>query len=223
MQSDLQGLEISPGELRHLSGIDPTEVFRPSILHNSRTRWSFLFQELIVSLALTPMGVGLLYVFLILPLMGVSLIAILVTLIVVPVAVVVGRWFWRQRHSRRTLGGLLDEVDRYNAVIKAIDLKDQLEVVGTSPMSLSDRQNVMEALALIKEDLLKAIRVERILRENKTLLVSNPELLASNLTMLKVLHVNDQASEYGHLLNEALQIAADVSEEMKKLQDKQRY
>ncbi|MBE9126836.1 MULTISPECIES: hypothetical protein [unclassified Coleofasciculus] len=220
MQSDLQGLEISSGELKHLSGVDPTEIFRPSIFQNSRTQGSFWFQEFIVSLALTPIGVGLLYVFIILPLMGVSLIAILVTLIVVPIAVVGGRWFWRQRHNNRNLGSLLDEVDRYNGVIKAIDLKDQLEVAGTTSMSLSDRQNVIEALTLIKEDLLKAIRVERILRENKTLLVSNPELLASNLRILNALQVNDQASEYGHLLNEALQIAADVSEEMKKLQDK---
>jgi hypothetical protein len=220
VQPDLQALEISLGELRHLSGVDPTEVFRPTILHNPKERWSFLFQELLLSLALTPIIVGLLHVFVILPLMGGSLPATLSTLIVVPIAVIATRWFWLKRNSPATLCSLLDEVERYNAVIKAIHINDQLQEAGTTEMSLSDRQKVLEALTLIKEDLVRALRAERILRENQRFLGSNPELLATNLRTLQTLQVNDRASEYGRLLNEALQIAADVSEEMTKLQNK---
>jgi hypothetical protein len=115
---------------------------------------------------------------------------------------------------------LLDEVDRYNAVIKAIHINDQLEAAGTTEMSLSDRQKVIEALTLTREDLLKALRAERILRDNKNFLISNPELLATNLRTLQTLQVHDRASEYGRLLNEALQIATGVQEEMAKLQNK---
>ena len=220
MQPDLQGLEISPGELRHLSGIEPTEVFRPTILKNPKERLNFLFQECLLSLALMPIIVGLLHVFVILPLIGGSLVATIVTLILVPIAVVAIRWFWLQRSSPKALGSLLDEVERYNAVIQAIHIHDQLEAVGTTDASLSDRQKVIEALTLTREDLVKAIRAERILRENQSFLVSNPELLATNLRTLQTLQVHDRASEYGHLLNEALQIAAGVSEEMTKLQTK---
>ncbi len=220
MQPDLQGLEISPGELRHFSGVDPTEVFRPSILQHPKERLNFLLQEFLLSLALTPIFVGLLHVFVILPLIGGSLVATIVSLIVVPITVVAVRWFWLKRNSPGALCCLLDEVERYNAVIKAIHINDQLEAVGTTEISLSDRQKVIEALSLTREDLVKAIRAERILRENQSFLVNNPELLATNLRILETLQVNDRASEYGRLLNEALQIAAGVQEEMTKLQNK---
>jgi hypothetical protein len=237
VQPDLQGLEISPGELRHLSGVDSTEVFRPSILHNPKQRWSFLFQEFLLSLALTPIIVGLLHVFVILPLIGASLPATLVTLVGVPIAIVATRWFWLQGNSPTALCCLLDEVDRYNAVIKAIHINDQLEAAGTRETSLSDRvseaeplgsallpkadrQKVIQALTLTKEDLVRALRAERVLRENQSFLVGNPELLATNLRTLQTLQVNDRASEYGRLLNEALEIAVGVQEEMTKLQNK---
>ena len=220
MQPDLQGLEISPGELRHLSGVDPTEVFRPSILNNAKDRWSFLFQEFLLSLALTPIIVGLLHIFVILPLIGGSLLATIVSLILVPISIIAIRWLWLKRNSPTALCGLLDEVERYNAVIKAIHINDQLEAVGTTEISLSDRQKVMEALTLTREDLVKALRAEKILRENQSFLVNNPELLATNLRTLQTLQVHDRASEYGRLLNEALQIASGVQEEMAKLQNK---
>jgi hypothetical protein len=220
LQPDLQSLEISLGELRHLSGVDPTEVFRPTSLHNAKERWSFLLQEFLLSLALTPIIVGILQIFVILPLIGRSLPATIITLILVPIAVVAGRWFWLKRNTPVALCCLLDEVERYNAVIKAIHINDQLEAAGTKEMSLSDRQKVIEALTLTKEDLVRALRAERVLRENQRFLVGNPELLTTNLRTLQTLQVNDRASEYGRLLNEALQIAAGVQEEMTKLQNK---
>jgi hypothetical protein len=220
VQPDLQGLEISPGELRHLSGVDPTEVFRPSILHNPKERLNFLFQEFLLSLALTPILVGLLHIFIILPLIGASLLATIVTLILVPITIITIRWFWLQRNSPMALCCLLDEVERYNAVIKAIHINDQLAAAGTREMSLSDRQKVIEALTLTKEDLVRALKAERVLRENKNFLVGNPELLTTNLRTLQTLQVNDRASEYGRLLNEALQIAAGVQQEMTKLHNK---
>ncbi len=236
MQPDLQGLEISPGELRHLCGLEPTEIFRPTILANPKGRFNFLFQELLLSLALTPIIVGLLHVFVILPFIGSSLLATLITLIIVPLVILAVRWLWLKRNSPATLCALLDEVDRYNAVIKAVYINEQLESVGRpqissldcpSPTEKSDvydelllRKKVLEALTLTREDLVKALKAEKILRENQSFLLSNPELLATNLRTLQALQVHDQASEYGRLLHEALQIAAGVSEEMKKLQNK---
>lgn len=239
MAPDLQDLEISSGEIRHLSGVDASEVFRPTLFHNRQARWSFLFQELLLSLALMPIIVGLLHVFVILPLFGTSLTATIITLIAVPIAIATYRWLWLQRSSRKSLGYLLDEVDRYNAVIKAIDINDQLQATRKEQISSTDgaddgilrgeesftpapgdRENVISALTLIRDDLVTALKAERILRENQSFLVSNPELLASNLRTLQTLQVQDRASEYGRLLNEALQIATQVSEEMRKLKNR---
>ena len=225
MQPDLQGLEVSQGELKHLIGIEPTEVFRPTILRNKKERLSFLLQELILSLALTPIIVGLLQVFIILPLMGASLTATVVIIIVVPITIIAVRWFWLQSKSPTALCNLLDEVERYNSVIQAMHIKDQLELTGTNQVSQSDRSKtnrykVIEALTLIREDLVKALRTERVLRENQTFLAHNPELLVTNLSRLQTLKINDQASEYGRILSEALQIATEVQAEMTKLERK---
>lgn len=231
MTPDLQDLEISSGEIRHLSGVDASEVFRPSLLHNPQARWSFLCQELLLSLALTPIIVGLLHVFVILPLLGTSLLTTIITLIAVPIAIATYRWFWLPRRSHKSLGYLLDEVDRYNTVIKAIDINDQLQATRKEQISSrdyaddgilrdGDRENVISALSLIKEDLVSALKAERIIRENQSFLIGNPEILVSNLRTLQTLQVQDRASEYGRLLHEALQIATDVSEEMRKLKNR---
>ncbi len=58
MQPDLIGLEISKGELRRLTGFDPEDVFRPSVLRDSKKRLGFLINEMLVTLALTPIIVG---------------------------------------------------------------------------------------------------------------------------------------------------------------------
>lgn len=217
MQPDLLGLEITKGELRRLIGIDPDDIFRPSILRHPEKRWNFLFNEILTGLALTPIIVGLLYVFIVFPTIGSSLPIAIGLLIIVPILVGIGRWFWRQRRSSKLLVNLLDDVDQYHAVIKAIDISDQLESAG-NPTSLSDRAKVIEGLQLTREDLVRAFKVERILRENQKLITTKPDLFTNNLASLRAIQISStQASEYGQFLNEALQIAIGVQEEMRRL------
>lgn len=115
---------------------------------------------------------------------------------------------------------LVKEVDRYSAVIKAVDINDQLEEAGNLGMGLSDREKVIEALRTMKTDLVRALKTERILRENKKFIAKHPQLFTTNLTVLTALQVSDRASEYGRLLDQALQVAVGVQEEMKKLQNR---
>jgi hypothetical protein len=113
---------------------------------------------------------------------------------------------------------LLNDVERYNAVIKAIDINDQIEAAGNPGVSIKDRQKVIEALKLTRSDLVRALTTERILRENKKFIVNKSELFADNLAALTAMQVTEEASEHGRLLNEALQIALDVQLEMRSLQ-----
>lgn len=118
-------------------------------------------------------------------------------------------------HSLKTL---LHEVDRFNAVVKAIDINDKIEAAGNTEVTIRGRRRVIEALKYTRADLIRALKTERILRENKKFIVNNPELLANNLTTLTQMQLTEQASEHGRLLNEALEIALDVQQEMKRLQ-----
>ncbi|RMG05272.1 MAG: hypothetical protein D6728_21090 [Cyanobacteria bacterium J055] len=219
MKSDLEGLEISAGELRRLPGLDPTEVFRPKRLKNSRSRLNFFLGELIVSLALTPILVGFLYLFVLRPLLGSSLLAAIAALLIIPFLIIAGRWLWRVRRTPKVLVALLDDVDRYHATLKAIEIGDRLAAAGSSGATSGDRQTLISALQLTRNDLVRALQTERILRENQEFLATNPTVFANNLTAIQSLQVSQQASEYGRLLDEALQIGVSIREEMQKLQE----
>jgi hypothetical protein len=218
VQPDLIGLEISKGELRRLTGFDPEDVFRPSVLRDSKKRLGFLVSEALVTLALTPIIVGFVYAFIILPTIGSSIRLGILLLILVPIPILVGRSLWRQLTCPQALTILLDEVDKYHTVIEAIDINDQLAASGNSQSSINDRNKVTAALQLIREDLVRGLKTERILRDNKKLLVNNQELFVNNLASLQALEVSSQAGEYAQLLNQSLQIALDVQTEIRKLQ-----
>lgn len=217
MQPDLIGLEISKGELRHLTGFDPDDIFRPSIFENRQKRLNFFINELIVALALTPIIIGFIYAFIILPIIGSSIKLAILLLMIVPVFVFLGRWVWRRKVSPQSLAKLLDEVDEYHKLIEAIDINDQLASSGNLQSNLEDREKVIAALQLIREDLVRALKTERILRDNKKLIAQKHELLIDNLANLQALQASSEASEYAHLLNQSLQIALDVQDQIRKL------
>ncbi len=120
-----------------------------------------------------------------------------------------------------SLNTLLHEIDRFNAVIRAIDINDKIEAAGNTEVGIKERRRVIEALEYTRADLVRALRTEKILRENKKFIVNNSELLANNLATLTQMQVTERASEHGRLLNEALEIAMDVQQEMKRLQSQQ--
>ena len=125
-----------------------------------------------------------------------------------------------KKHQTNSLRILLNDVERYNSVIKAIDINDQIEDAGNLGVSIQEREKVLAALELTKNDLIRALKTERILRENKSFIITNSDLFANNLAALASMQITEEATEHGKLLNEALQISLDVQQEMKKLQNK---
>ncbi|MDF5732422.1 MAG: hypothetical protein PUP92_31595 [Rhizonema sp. PD38] len=216
MQPDLIGLEITKGELRRLTGFKPDQVSQTSTMKNREQRMKFLRGELLVVFVVTAIIVGVAYAFIILPTMGSSPMVGIILFIVVLVAVVAGRSLWRRLTFPKTLTTLLNEVEKYHRVIKEIDLHDQ----QAAENSINDREKVVEALQLVREDLVQALKTERILRDNKKSRVNNQDLIANNLTNLQTLQVSDRAGKYAQLLNQALQIAFAVEAEIGKLQSR---
>ncbi|MFQ4144125.1 hypothetical protein [Chlorogloeopsis sp. ULAP02] len=131
---------------------------------------------------------------------------------------------WKQKlriieeNMTHSLNILLNDVNRYNSVVKAIDINDQIEDAGNYGVEIKERSKVIEALQLTRLDLIRALKTERILRENKKFIIKNTELFTNNLAALTAMQVTEQASEHGRLLNEALQIALDVQHEMRRLE-----
>ena len=131
-----------------------------------------------------------------------------------------GKSRFLKQHQTNSLRILLNDVERYNSVIKAIDINDQIEDAGNLGVSIQEREKVLAALELTMNDLIRALKTERILRENKSFIITNSDLFANNLAALASMQITEEATEHGKLLNEALQISLDVQQEMKKLQNK---
>ena len=211
MQADLQGLEITKGEIKHCSGVSINAVFRPPTF---RKFISEIGKTSLVILFICLSGI-------ILGLIWKDQMVSLITIDVLASIILLLDDFRKISFSykNRNLVRMFEDVKRFNSVIKAIDLNDQIEAVGNPGVRLKNREKVIHALKLAREDIIRALRTERILRENEKFIKLNHELFETNLAALTAMQVNDQASEYGQLLNEALQIVVDVREEMKKLQE----
>ncbi|MEG3977474.1 hypothetical protein QT970_23025 [Microcoleus sp. herbarium8] len=211
MRADIQGLEITVGELRHLCGAGPDRVYRPATATN-------FAREVLKTVGLIVLVVISCWL----------LVAIFprayLFWFALHLAAICGLIFedaWKIWSSQnKDLIHLFDDVDRYNGIIKAIEINDRIEDAGNAEVKIGDRSKVIQALQLIREDLVRALKTERILRENKKFVATNSELFANNLRTLNALQISDRASKQGRLLNEALQLATEVQAEIKKLQDR---
>ncbi|KAB8331714.1 hypothetical protein SD80_024930 [Scytonema tolypothrichoides VB-61278] len=132
----------------------------------------------------------------------------------IPIAYLIKWRFFRERQRN-----ILRQIDDYNAVLKAIDINDQLEAAGNQGVSLTDREKVLDVLKTTRANLICALKTERILRKNKEFIDLNMKHLESNVTAMQGLKVSHEAREYAQRVNEALQIAQDVQLEMRKLEE----
>ncbi|WP_338022980.1 hypothetical protein [Argonema galeatum] len=209
VRPDLQGLEITKGELKHLSGVSIDAVVRPP------TPRKFL-EEVFNTLLL----IGLIFVsnFLLILAFPDHRLALIAAHAVVAAILIIQdaiKIFFSLNH--RHFINLIDDVHRFNITIKGIDINDQIEAAGNPRVGLKDRDRVIKALKLTREDIIRALKTEKVLRENERFIKVNPDLFANNLTALAALQVNEQASEYGRILNEAFQIGLSIQDEMKQL------
>ncbi len=236
MQDDLYGLEIPQKELQKLTHLPVNEEI--IIITNPLKRWTKqILKKMKGSEGATVIFLGFSILFLTHIIFDISL-KVFATWITIPswillifsgilgaIIVQIALYLlWKQRskivknNMTHSLKILLSDVERYNAVIKAIDINDQIEAAGNPEVTVKQRQKVIEALKLTRSDLVRALKTERILRENKKFIISNTDLFTNNLATLASMQVTEQATEHGQLLNEALQIALDVQLEMRRLQ-----
>jgi hypothetical protein len=236
VRDDLQGLEISQKQLQKLTNLPVKDELR--IIVNPIKRLGQIFIEKIKgSEGATVVFIGFsifVFSYLVLDVM----LKVFATWITIPswilliILSLVGGgitqtilYFWWKKQIKflrknitPSLEILLNDVERYNSVIRAIDINDQIEEAGNPGVTLKEREKVLDALKLTKNDLIRALKTERILRENKNFIIKNTDLFANNLPTLSAMQVSEQATEHGRLLNEALEIALDVQLEMRRLQ-----
>lgn len=217
MQPDLLGLEITKGELKRLTGVKLEDFLLPSMMVNREQRFAFLMKEVRETLLLVLLIGGLMYALITLTI-GSNVGLGIVLLIAVAIAVIFGRWLWRRFRYPKSLIILLNEVDKFHTAVQAVDNLDQLAVSENSENNFNERQTVITALELLREDLVRALKIERILRDNKKPLSEQQELFVNNLANLQALQISSSIGEYVQILNQSLQIDLDVQSQIRKLQ-----
>ena len=234
MKPNLENLKITEKELETLTGLDVDDlfvggvlggVFRPSIFQKPQQFISFCITEIIVAVLVfiltIPIGLSVTRNFV----DGVNQLPVIWQFLEVTIGItliVLVCWhlyMWFRRKHLKTLLHLLNEVDKYNEVIQAVDILDRLEAVGNSQVSFINRNETLEALRITRDSLVSGLMTEKILRETRSSRSRRYDLLTNienNLANLRTLEVNNQANEYGQLLNEALEISLSVHQEVKK-------
>lgn len=128
-----------------------------------------------------------------------------------------GAYRWRQGQQLTVLAHLLDEVDRFNEMVAAVEILEELGSAKNSSLSLENRQEVLEALRLTRESLICGLMTERVMRKHQHFMTRRADMFSSlerNLATLQLMQVTDEANEYGRLLNEAIQIGTSVHREL---------
>jgi len=233
IQADLDELRIPEKELEHLSGIALSDGFsgnfyRPATLRDGKKLFALLLHELLIFCVTLVVSLPVALLVNQHKVDAVSdaalFLRVLQLTLGLSLAITVGWnvYQWVKAKPLGTLAGLLDEVEKYHEVIKALDIIDRLTAAGNLQANLINRQDAIEALKITRESLICALKTERILRENQQFIDRRYELFAnieSNLAALMAVNVSDRASEYGRLLNEALEIGMSVHKEVRKLQN----
>jgi len=124
---------------------------------------------------------------------------------------------WKEGKRLMTLSHLLDEIDRFNEMVAAVEILEELGSTQNSRLNLENRHEVVEALHLTRESLICGLMTERVMRKHQRFMARREEMFSSierNLATLQLLQVSDEASDYGRLLNEAIQIGTSVHREL---------
>jgi len=239
MHSRLDDLRITTHDLDTITGLDISDVFmgkavRPSVFRTPPRLLSFVVSEI--------MTLGLIVIFC----LPTSLViaknipgftdsaANTIQFLQISVGISLGifaawnGYLWFRSNALKTLAHLLDDVDKHNEIIDALQVLDELTAVRSSTtqmdaestLPLDDRIGILQALGATRESLVSGLMTERVLRKYQRSLARRHDLftnIETNLATLQSLQLNHAANDYGHLLNDALQIGMSVRHEIEQL------
>lgn len=234
MNLELQNLRITEKEIEILSGLDVSEIFiggvfggvyRFSLFRHPPRLFLFCFTEILVTaltFALTlPIGLfalrnssGTINDFS-------TIMKFLQVTLGLTIILIIGWNLYMiiKAKTLKTLMRLLDEIDNFHDLLQTVVVLERLEKVANSSTNII-KNDVLEALELIRSSLISGLMAETILRQNRRLLARRNDLLANienNLGTLQTLVIQQEATEYGQVLKEALQINVSIHQEIQKL------
>jgi hypothetical protein len=229
MRADLRVLRIPEREVRRLSGLAVERIRRHAAL---RTDWRRFAREAALTwLLFAPLCVGAAWVLWrdVLPgLVGAALPELTTALagalatafaLALPVAGYRHSGRVRTRRTFRSLIALMEEIDTHNRIVRALDVRDRLAEAGSSPPLPEERQVLVETLVRVRAELVRALKTERILRENRDLIELGAGPLEVGMVPEEARRLNEAGGAYATLINQAVGVGVQVQEEMRRLRE----
>lgn len=234
MKTTPEELKITMRELEILTGFEVNEIFigsvlggvyRPSIFKNFKRLVYFCLTEVFVFILVfifsLPFGFLVIRNYTNAITDSSTIFKFLQTVLGISLVVIISWNVYMSIKVKRlkTLTQLLDEVDKYNEVVLAVDMIDKLEAIGSLKTNIINREQVQKALNLTRNSLVCGLMADRVLRDNRNLLARRAELftnIENNLAALRSFEINNQANEYAVILDRAFQIGMSIYQEVQK-------
>ena len=223
---NLDNLRITHRDLDELTGLDISDLSmgwgtRLAVFQQRRLRWAWLINQALV------LAVALVLWLPVCLVLGRNLAANAIGLLIalgvggaIATTAAYGLYGIYKGQQLKVLSHLLDEVDRFNEMIKAVEILEELRQVDQTSrqLTLDNPEAVKEALHLTRESLVCGLMSDRIMRKHHRFIARRHELftnIETNLSSLQTLQATDMAGEYAQLLNEALQVGTSVHQELR--------
>jgi hypothetical protein len=128
----------------------------------------------------------------------------------------------KEREEGRSLASLfplMDELDRYHQVLTALHVNQRIaEITADGEATIPPNQlHLLTTAQTMRDNLVKAMQIERLLRENPNPTGFDPVEFAVTFSDTPSDQVMDQAKTYQDLLNQTLDLGLTVQAEMKSL------
>lgn len=152
---------------------------------------------------------------------------LVLSLLVLTVVFVWNIYFWKHAVHLKPMAQTISQVEKFNDVIDAIHLADQLALAqSTYPPenTFENRRELLKALKTIRSSLVQALKAMQCLKANQiqhqASIERRYEILVNldhNLKTLMTLGNNPGLNDYSQLLNKALQIGISVHRELRNI------
>jgi hypothetical protein len=133
---------------------------------------------------------------------------------------VVTRAVWSRRRKTsgfERLARLHTEIDRYNGLVSTLEMTERLVGIGGFP-DVAERTRLLAALRSTRDELVRALALERLLREHRELLRDASSTATLTLAPSEAARVQMSGAACCTMLRDTFAVAASVREEVKRLE-----
>lgn len=246
LSPDWQALFLSPNEFQTLTGVafqDAQQLCRAAYTSRGLPRrrswrnrllkylwnglWFSILWAILLGIVVIPIAIGGFYLARLLGwVLGFNVVTLLQWSIgfCFVTGIPMSGWFSYDEEQKanqlRSLLPLTQEVEKFNRLVRAADVNEQLgKATGKADESV-DRSQMIETLSHLRSDIEKALKVERVLRENQDVVTAQVDEIEGATVGNYAQLMADQAIEYRQVLDEALKLGDRVRIELKTLHDR---